>query len=328
MHRFVALKNTHGDWIGTRQTVISDQEFLRTCIYNEFLKPQGLLHHCAAVLGGLEGGIQGGIGMMRAPAEEPFDQDSVALLAMLAPHLKRALNTQHALSLERSRIEALRQGVDSLGIGLIGLDVRRRVTRMTAPAEAILEARNGLELDGGYLRASVSSEQSRLSELIAGALATGCGRGTESPVLCPTAAAPQAGIGPVWTPPSGGAMLVTRRPPSRPLRLVVTPFRSSQTLLDNRAAAVVFLSDLDALPVSRAVALRSLYGLTPTECRLSDLLAQGYELSGAAGRMKMASGTARFHLKAIFRKTGAARQSELVRLMAGLPGAWTRGAAE
>jgi len=85
---------------------------------------------------------------------------------------------------------------------------------------------------------------------------------------------------------------------------------------------VVFLSDPDAQPASRATILRSLYGLTPTECRLADLLAQGCELSDAAERLRMAAGTARFHLKVVFRKTGARRQADLVRLMAGLPSGW------
>jgi DNA-binding CsgD family transcriptional regulator len=89
---------------------------------------------------------------------------------------------------------------------------------------------------------------------------------------------------------------------------------------------MVFLNDPDAQPASRASILRSLYGLTPVEARLADLLAQGCELAAAAERMNMATGTARFHLKAIFRKTGAARQSELVRMVAGLPGEWTHRA--
>jgi DNA-binding CsgD family transcriptional regulator len=322
LHRFVAAKQAHGDWIGTSQSVISDQEYRSSPFYNEYLRPQGLLHHCAAALGGLDGSIQGGVGMLRDPREQPFDKDTVTLLTMLAPHLKRALNTQHALSLERNRIEELKMGADSLGMGIIDLDTSRRVTRMTAPALAILEARNGLALEDGFLRAAVPSEQRRLSELVAGALATGSGRGTESPVQCSTAAAPQAGNGPVWTAPSGGAMLITRRPPSRPLRLIVTPFKSSQVFLDTRAAAMVFLSDPDAQPASRAEILHALYGLTPTECRLADLLAQGHKLSAAAERLHMATGTARFHLKVVLRKTGAGRQAELMRLMAGLPGGW------
>jgi DNA-binding CsgD family transcriptional regulator len=39
--------------------------------------------------------------------------------------------------------------------------------------------------------------------------------------------------------------------------------------------------------------------------------------------MRTTVGTARFHLKTIFRKTGTGRQSDLVRLALGLPGTRT-----
>jgi DNA-binding CsgD family transcriptional regulator len=115
-------------------------------------------------------------------------------------------------------------------------------------------------------------------------------------------------------------MLISRKAPRRPLQLVVTPFHSSEILLDEHPAALVFLNDPDALPASRASVLRALYGLSPTECRLTDLLAQGCEVSAAAEVMKTSILTARFHLKTIFRKTGTARQSQLMRLVLGLPG--------
>jgi len=272
LDRFVALKNAHGDWIGTRQSAISDQEYQSSALYCEHVKPQGLLHHCAAVLGGLNGGLEGGVGMMRAVHQQPFDNDLVSLLAMLAPHLKRAINTQHTLSELRRRNHELRHSVEALGQGLIRLDGSGRVTRMTTAARAILDARNGIEIDGGFLRAAVPAERTRLNKLIAGAVATGAGRGTEAAVPCSTAAAPQVGNHPLWTPPSGGAMLISRRPPSRPLRLVVTPFRPSTDFMDDRPVAMVFLDDPAARPPSRAAILRELYGLTPSECRLADLL--------------------------------------------------------
>jgi DNA-binding CsgD family transcriptional regulator len=102
--------------------------------------------------------------------------------------------------------------------------------------------------------------------------------------------------------------------------VVVTPFGSSEILLDERPAALVFISDPDAKPTSRAVVLRALYGLTPTECRLIDYLVQGHEVASAADLMRITVETARFHLKAIFRKTGTARQSHLIRLVLELPG--------
>lgn len=320
--RFMAAKHVYGEWVGTRQSVIADQDYHRSIIYNELAKPQGEHYQCGVALGGLEGGIEGGISISRSLSDGPFNTDEIALLAMLTPHLKRALTMHRVLCRERTHQAELRQTVEMLDLALLSLDGCRRVLRMTPAARAILESRDGIGLDRGFLKAGVPDEQRRLVELVAGAVATGNGNGAAYAyaVKRSTSTAPEAGSAPLWTPASGGAMLISRRPPSRPLQLVVTPFHSSEILLDEHPAALIFLNDPDARPASRASVLRALYRLSPTECRLADLLAQGCEVSAAAEVMRTSILTARFHLKAIFRKTGTARQSQLVRLVLGLPG--------
>jgi DNA-binding CsgD family transcriptional regulator len=140
-------------------------------------------------------------------------------------------------------------------------------------------------------------------------------------VRCTTQSAPEAGSGGVWTPGSGGAMLISRQPPKRPLQLVVTPFQSREILLADRPAALVFLSDPEARSTSRGQLMQQLYRLTQTESRLANLLAHGYTLAEAAEQMEISVDTVRFHLKQIFRKTGTCRQSELMRTILSLPGA-------
>jgi DNA-binding CsgD family transcriptional regulator len=155
--------------------------------------------------------------------------------------------------------------------------------------------------------------------MIAGAVATGAGGGVEHAVRRSIDGAPEAGNDLIWTPASGGAMVISRWPPNRPLRVVVTPFHSSDDLLTDQPAAMVFFYDAGARPGSRSAVLSALYSLTPAECRVADLLTGGHELTSAADQMRMTAVTARFHLKSIFRKTGVRRQSELIRLVLGLP---------
>ena len=57
-----------------------------------------------------------------------------------------------------------------------------------------------------------------------------------------------------------GAMLISRRPPKRPLQVVLTPFHSSDAFLEARPSALVFLSDPDEAPTPRSSILKSLYG--------------------------------------------------------------------
>jgi DNA-binding CsgD family transcriptional regulator len=67
--------------------------------------------------------------------------------------------------------------------------------------------------------------------------------------------------------------------------------------------------------------MRKLYKLTPAEGRIADLLLEGLEVREVSQRLGVTLETARFHVKRVLAKTGVRRQSELVRLMLGLPGA-------
>ena len=62
--------------------------------------------------------------------------------------------------------------------------------------------------------------------------------------------------------------------------------------------------------------LRSTYGLTPSEIRLTLRLAAGDALRQAANEIGISYQTARTRLKFIFQKTGVRRQAELVLLVA------------
>jgi len=80
------------------------------------------------------------------------------------------------------------------------------------------------------------------------------------------------------------------------------------------AMALLFISDPLAKPTDRTEALRSAYGLTKAEARLVQALSEGVSLKHVASRLQITYETARTHLRRILSKTGARRQSELVRI--------------
>lgn len=115
-------------------------------------------------------------------------------------------------------------------------------------------------------------------------------------------------------------MLIHRKESVGPLRVVLLPFCPGSLMNEPEATALVLFSDPFSKPKPRSAILRTLYGLTPTESRLCDFLMQGLELREAAIQLRITVGTARFHLKRVLAKTGARRQTELMRLMLSLPG--------
>ncbi|MGB8261347.1 MAG: hypothetical protein WCE75_13390, partial [Terracidiphilus sp.] len=175
LSRFIAARQLHGEWIGTRQSVMPEAEFERSTIYNEFARPLGLKHQCGAMLGGLDGGVEAGVALEGAADRAGFGEDTIRLLAMLAPHVKRALTTHRTLSDLRARHAGLLESVESFSLAVLSLGAGGRVIRASSTAMKILEARDGVQLEEGTLRATRSGEQTRLSALIAGAVATGSG---------------------------------------------------------------------------------------------------------------------------------------------------------
>lgn len=86
-------------------------------------------------------------------------------------------------------------------------------------------------------------------------------------------------------------------------------------LAGQEPAAVIFVTDRDLQPEVSCEALKSTYGLTATEARVAQELAEGRTLAEAAADLRISSGTARNHLKQVYAKTDTHRQSELVRLV-------------
>ncbi|MEO8726679.1 MAG: hypothetical protein ABI383_11235 [Acidobacteriaceae bacterium] len=309
----------HGDWVGNTESLVKQEVFRGSEVFNDFSLPNGDIYYCEASFGNTDNELWGGLGLSRSEATGEFQEDVISLLAVLAPHVKRAMGLHRTLGHLRTENADMRCSLESVGLAIISVDGEGRVVRLTGPARKLLNARDGLELDKNRLLASALMERLHLRVLISGAAATGSGKGTNQPVRLEGGFSPQAAAK-LWSAPSGGAMLISRRPPKKPLQLVVAPFRSSEIFLEDRPAAMIFVNDPDAVPASRASVLRALYGLSPSECRLTDLLVAGQEISKAAEQLRMSVQTARFHLKAIFQKTATHRQADLVRLVLTLPG--------
>jgi DNA-binding CsgD family transcriptional regulator len=99
----------------------------------------------------------------------------------------------------------------------------------------------------------------------------------------------------------------------------IAPLRPAdrRTALKGLPGAAIFLFEPDRpAPVDAELLVES-FGLARREAQLVVLLAGGADLRRAAGQMGIGVGTARWYLKQALGKTGARRQSDLVRLAAG-----------
>lgn len=98
----------------------------------------------------------------------------------------------------------------------------------------------------------------------------------------------------------------------------LVPFRRSARDIFTGAELIAVFSTLDHTRAPAAALLRGLFDLTPTEARVAQLIVDGSQVSEIATELHVATSTVKTHLNAVFRKTGARRQTELVRLLSAV----------
>jgi len=284
------------DWVPPRQLA-------RTAFFADYLRPQG-------VGGCLAGCVDRGrdystLGIMRDHHRE-FSEADRELASCLLPHLRQAMRIHLELQRSHRERDAALGALEQLASGVLLVDGGAGLVRENELGAAMLRRGDALRLRQGRVVALHAQDTRELHAAIAAAAATSRGEGTAS----------------------GGALRL-RRSDGGLLEVRVVPAGSGWRRPGG--AAALFVRAPEAVPRLDGATLRALYGLTATETRVAVLLAAGHTLAEAAERLGIKTTTARTHLRAVFEKTGARRQAELVGLLtgglAGLAGPPRKGGA-
>jgi DNA-binding CsgD family transcriptional regulator len=183
--------------------------------------------------------------------------------------------------------QALEQAIDSVGVGLVLVDREANILFANAAARSLLSSGDGLRMDGDRIRAERLKDSIRLHAALEHVTSSG---------VC------------------DAPMLSIARASAMPLILLAMPIDGDRGEA-GAIAAILYVIDPAADVSAVLEPLCRIYQLTPTETKLACLLAAGGSLVATAGKMKIKEQTARSVLKQIFRKTGTARQGELIALL-------------
>jgi DNA-binding CsgD family transcriptional regulator len=281
--------------------VIADPELEHTEFYNDYLVKNDMQYSAGLKipLGNLPAAF---ISSQRPKSRGPFLDSEGLVFETLLPHLQRALTLYLQFSQMQASVVGLESALDAFEHAVFGLDRQGRVVLSNRHAEALARSGACIRLTNGRLTATDPAQNTRFEALLSEAIDAGNGIGLSS----------------------GGAMLLhdsVANSIANPLRVTVTPLRVASPGSGVQLAVLVFLCDPAARPQSRTATLRSLYGLTPVEARVAELLLEGLDVRAVSEALGMTLETTRFRVKQILAKTGAGRQSELIRLLLSLPGA-------
>ena len=281
-HRFRGLPMIRARGIAVDQDFTTPEEIERLPFYQDLLASSGL--RWFAGIGFEVKGRLWCLALQRTVAQGLYEPHEQARLATLSPLLRRAGLLTAVV--EKARLAGLTEAFDVLGRPAMILDSEGRAIRWNTAFSTLLG--RDLKLAGGRLIAE-EGEAARQLE----ALSRPSGR---SPI---------------------SAVVVPRRD-ALPIAIHVVPLVGPSRGLFAGGRTLLIASVPGALPVPPAAILQTAYRLTPAEARLAQAVSGGLSLAEAANQFSITAATARSQLKAIFAKTGATRQSDLLRLVTGL----------
>jgi DNA-binding CsgD family transcriptional regulator len=248
----------------------------------------GTSHHLTLV-SLLSDTLRAGISLHTSPEVGPASSQQRAMLTALMPDIARALHLgmRHAELLQAAWWEGVRE---HLGSASLLLDDQQRILRVAGSGERMLMACDGLGVRGGRLVAADVEADHRLQAAIQNAV-------RDRDARADAIAAPRV---------SG----------RRPYQVLVYPLvKRRRFLAPFAAAALIHIVQPDLISSHVTSLQRRVYGLTPRETQVANLLLAGHSLESLAATLQISRNTVRVHLQALFRKTACNRQSDLVRLL-------------
>jgi DNA-binding CsgD family transcriptional regulator len=259
--------------------------------YSEWVKPQGLID---ALLIGLanEQGTIGAIALGRHESGGSITRNEVENARLLLPHLQRAVTISRLLDVKAVTAATFASVIDALTTAVVLVGAEMNVVHANAVARAMLGERSLIRIQSGRFAVGSTGADRALAAAVAQAATAEskiARKGFEVPV--------RSGNG------SGHVLHVL---PIRPgtLRAGVMP----------SAVAAVFIASRSSPRATPNGALAALFGLTPMESRVLELMASGSTNAAIAKSLGIAVSTVRTHLLHLFDKTGVRRQAELVAL--------------
>ena len=238
------------------EDILPDKALVTSDYYLHYLKPIDLFR----ILGvdtAEPGGMLARLRFSRRRSEARFKARERQLLALLTPHLCRAIEIYAKLNRMASERDVYAGAVNQLSVATIILDEQGRLLTTNAVGKALLEQGEGLSLADNHLHIEGRDINKELQQALA-TIIKAQQRGETSVVR---------------------ALRVPRPGARSDLGLVIRPVPTTQwSEGQSSPSAAVFISDPDLQESTSRHILGELFELTPAEANLATLLARGLSL--------------------------------------------------
>jgi DNA-binding CsgD family transcriptional regulator/PAS domain-containing protein len=271
---------------------VSREAWIQTHYYTDWAKPRGVCDSIQTIV--LREPRR--VGIFAANRHEtvgPASDREIAILRLLAPHIRRAVTIGDLMDLKKVEAQVLGSTLDHFAAGVIVVAEGNRILHANHAAQRMFAAGSPVRSLNGRLAARGPRAGAELAKAIDLARRNESGIGA-------------TGIGVPLADETGEPAVAHVLPLAR---------GDLRTRLMPQATAAVFVTRIGQAPAAKIDAVAATFGLTPAETRVLERLLRDMSLVEAARALGIAETTAKTHLSRIFAKTGVSRQPELVALV-------------
>ena len=290
--RGAQIFETKGILDGTR--LFAPGELERTAFYQDVLMPLDVHYSMGFCLEAEPTGDIVAVSVSRDRHRPPFEPETMQFAQRLLPHLRNVYQLQQRLQ----QLESIASIMDRVSYGVWLLDKDGEVVKANTAAKAQLaEAHGGIHQHGNVLTAAWHADRCALQRAIEDA--------------CTRVASHRSDF--LLHDANGQAWAACTMHPLHPHTL-------DGWLPVAQAACLLLVHPLAAAVATPAHLLCDVFGLTPAEAELADMLLQHGSLTGCADKLGKSHETLRTQLKALFAKTETHHQADLIRRLVATMG--------
>ena len=271
--------------------LIPYDEFLGTRFYKEWVRPQGLVDFVGAVLDKTTTGVAM-FGIFRHQRDGIADETTRRCMRLIVPHIRRALLISRTIHSNQAEARTFRDAFDCFGAGAFLIDAQARVVHANTAGRELLNAAEVLRsVDCRLVLGDVEADKTLRETLAAANQLSG-----QDVVLTLRA--------------NDGGRYVAHI-------LTLAPEQGRFAIGQRAAVAAMFVRKASLENSLRPDIIARTYRLTPAELRVLLAMVEAGGVREVSESLGVAETTIKTHLSRLFEKTGAGRQADLIKLVAG-----------
>ncbi|HEY0666417.1 MAG TPA: helix-turn-helix transcriptional regulator [Gallionella sp.] len=283
-------------------------ELSRTELYQDFFSKHDIAHLLSGIVFGiapLQRNPYVVISLLRGLRGGAFESFERERLAILVPHLSRSLGVMTRLRDAELKAAASLAALDRLSTGVLLFRQDGVVGFANRVARRILEEEDGISMQLRFndsALGNVLADDKRADHHLRAAIT-----GAISPDILHTEHFSRSVVVPR---PSG------RQPYTLNFSSLATHNEFGSGI--DAPRAIAFITDSTAPVRLDAALMKQTYGLTPTEIRVAEILAECLTADEVAERLRISTSTVKVHMRNIYDKTGANTRARLMKLLMSL----------